>query len=502
MLIEIEMECRWEADAHGAIHCPRCQHRPKTLPVRRRCPAQRPPTSRARPGSELAQLLKRLQVASDCQLCSVHASLMDQWGCEECRRRLPEIAGWLRKSFGRLPWSAKLRAMRRLRQFVHWRRPFESLAQLAIELAELSAFRQCEIADLSRVTCPVAVAGDDLQSALAAAPPGTAIRWDGNTRPIDAPPICELPLEPIRVAGTPTLIALPGGAYVDVRPKPLPPPGKLIRLDQQGGFGDAVELTAVLRHLRHYYPRARLEVITEPDRAALYTTSVPDPTIGRPLVDAVIFRADADYSTHPLNPWPGHSRSFATCPSSPVEHCLVDRLGLEPIAELCHYWVPRPEVRGQRSEVGGQIALCHFAGDHRKAQKNLTLVQRSEVICQLHSAGYQVSVLGEDVTASNAAALIELIGGCELFVGVDSGPLHLASALGKRAIGLWTYLSPLHSFCHDRTTTHLLWRGPAADYERWRICRPVDDGLAFFRAHYRYQWCDTFGDGLAALLLR
>lgn len=423
---------------------------------------------------------------------------MDEWGCEECRGRVDEIAAWLKESFRRLPAGAKFKAARRLWQFVEWRRPFESLVELAIDLAELTAWRQSEIADLALIDNPIHAAADNLFAALAQCPAGEAIYWEADEPGM--PPICELPLEPIKITGTQMMVAFPGGAYADLRPKPLPPAGRLIRIDQQAGFGDAIELSAVLRHLRHYYPRSRIEVITPPERAALYSTEVPDPTIGRPLVDRILTDDEAAWCTQPLSAWPGHSRSFRDCPSTPAEHCLADRFGLEPIEELCHYWVPGDGPGRSSDRARSPVALCHLGGEHRMPQKNLTLEQRSEVICQIRCAGYSVTVLGEDATAGNAAELIGLIESCDLFVGVDSGPLHLASALSKRAIGLWTYLSPLHCFCPDQTTTHLLWRGPSPDWERWRLCRPVDDGLAFFRAHYRYQWCDSFGEGMANTL--
>jgi len=461
------------------------------------------------PGEELANLIELAGLSDLCRRCQFRADQMNAWGPSGCRERLAEISAWLRESFWKLDWRNKLKAAKALRPFVQSTRPIESLVELAIARAEIAAWNQSEISPsdalefAARVPCRVVDAAH-LAEELANTAAGNALQWIDDGRHD-----CRLPIEIVRVTGTPSCFAQPGGAYLDCRPAPrLPPIGKVCRIDQSAGFGDAVALSAVLRHLRHYHPRARLEVVTEPDRTALYSTSVPDPTLGRPLVDRILFRDTAAWCTHPLYPWPGHSRSFRGCPSTPVEHCLVDRLGLQPVRELCHYWVPgRVQGSGfrvQRSVENGlravPSALCHFAGEHRKPQKNLTLEQQSEVACQLRCAGYGVHVLGEDISASNAAELIDLIQSCDLFVGVDSGPLHMASALGKRAIGLWTYLSPLHCFCPDSTTHHLLWRGPAQDYERWRICRPVDDGLAFFRANYRYSWCDTFGEGMANAL--
>jgi ADP-heptose:LPS heptosyltransferase len=291
----------------------------------------------------------------------------------------------------------------------------------------------------------------------------------------------------------------------------------MYRIKQEHGLGDAVALTAILRHLRAREPDCRLELIVKPGRETLYDDGVDEVSslddLRRP-------------PTHILD-WPMANASHRHCPSTWVERCLIEQLGIMPVAELCRYQVSvrnsyRAAIRAwlEASMPGtanrGQRALCNFRGASFKERKDLSDYEAAAVALALEDAGYQVLIwdavdrtelpeqgIGrrapEDLVAGNAGMLAALIAETDLFVGVDSGPLHLASAIGAKAIGLWPRQSPLHCICHDDTTTHLIRKG-APEYERFLIHRPIDDGLAFFRAHYKHVWCDDFASALRGLV--
>lgn len=59
-------------------------------------PAPKPPAPTSGPGTELAKLLKRIGITAtpNCS-CNARARQMDQWGCDECERRLEEIVDGL-----------------------------------------------------------------------------------------------------------------------------------------------------------------------------------------------------------------------------------------------------------------------------------------------------------------------------------------------------------------------------------------------------------------------
>jgi hypothetical protein len=54
------------------------------------------------PGTELKGLLKLIGItASPTCSCNARAKQMDEWGSDECERRMPEILEWLEEESGR-----------------------------------------------------------------------------------------------------------------------------------------------------------------------------------------------------------------------------------------------------------------------------------------------------------------------------------------------------------------------------------------------------------------
>lgn len=94
-------------------------------------PAQSPPVESppAGPGTELKGLLKLIGITSspNCS-CNARAKQMDEWGADECERRMPEILEWLEQE-----------ATRRGLPFVRF--AAEQAVKLAIRRARKNAVR-------------------------------------------------------------------------------------------------------------------------------------------------------------------------------------------------------------------------------------------------------------------------------------------------------------------------------------------------------------------------
>ena len=56
-----------------------------------------PRRSPGQPGTTLAAMLFAMGVRKESCDCHRHAEQMDEWGPDECGRRVPEIVGWLRE---------------------------------------------------------------------------------------------------------------------------------------------------------------------------------------------------------------------------------------------------------------------------------------------------------------------------------------------------------------------------------------------------------------------
>lgn len=323
------------------------------------------------------------------------------------------------------------------------------------------------------------------------------------------------------------------------------------------GLGDAVELTVVLRHLRHYHPGCRIELVITPGREALYRgwaeEIASEPDLRRP-------------PTHKLF-WPQPRRSHAAVPSTCAVNSVIKDFGLAPIPELCRSLVhstagqveharawlstlsvgnAEPPKTWRAVPPGGspslasdlrpptspKYALCHFRGASFPREKNLDDYQAAAIASVLADAGYTVLIwdsnertklpeqglglrvpdgpplfrlVGTDNQPAwkkplDVSGMIGLLRAVDLFVGVDSGPLHLAGALGVRAIGLWKKHSPLHCIAPAERMTHLCHTNGVPHYERFLAHHPIDDGVAYLRANYRVRWCDDHARALAELL--
>lgn len=97
----------------------------------RAAPAPQPPAPTHGPGTELKALLKDwlgIEATSNCS-CNARARQMDEWGPDECERRIPEIVGWLEEQA-------------RARKLPFVRFAAEQAIKLAIRRARKAAARQ------------------------------------------------------------------------------------------------------------------------------------------------------------------------------------------------------------------------------------------------------------------------------------------------------------------------------------------------------------------------
>lgn len=263
-----------------------------------------------------------------------------------------------------------------------------------------------------------------------------------------------------------------------------------LRIEQGNGLGDAVMFTAVLRTLRAHHAGCRIELVVNPGREGLYDL----------LADEVTTR-DGRPPTHRLR-WLFPRASYRGL-SNFAARCLLEEFGSPP---LPGYWSPLVHVPGALRDrwlarKPTRLALVHFTGHAMRARKDIARSDADAICAVLTAGGYAVQSLNDPDAQRLTPCAIDLaarIAAADLLVGCDSGPLHLASAVGTPAVGLWRLTHPLHHFCPDETTVHLQldYREP----ETFLIKPPTTDGLDFFRAHYRSRRCANFAQGLGKLL--
>lgn len=282
----------------------------------------------------------------------------------------------------------------------------------------------------------------------------------------------------------------------------------LIRFDH--GLGDAVQLTVVLRHLEKYLPSAIVDVWALHGKHSCYRG-----LCSRVFSDQGEQPRECDYDQILRLSWFECHQSFEAVPSTKASLCLRDVFRLEPEPGLCRYSIkPRgeDEQRAERylQQLTGRdpvdmrwpVMLLHYQGNTSAEKKNLRHDVAAELCRFAMQAGLVPVVLdwdrrsplpdGRDIFcpgsghelwgnfgSGDAGTMAALIERAALFVGVDSGPLHVAGATTTPAIGVWTGHHPIRYFDLADNVTHLV---PA----EWRNNVTAQQARVF-EQHYRFR---------------
>jgi ADP-heptose:LPS heptosyltransferase len=280
------------------------------------------------------------------------------------------------------------------------------------------------------------------------------------------------------------------------------------------GLGDAVQLTVVLAHLARLRPGWDVDVAALVGKhSAFFELCRRSLVLGRDPVEHVrygrVFRLGWDECRQAHGGWP------STKPS----RCLLEAFGITPRPELCRYTIRVGDEARERSRAylegvcgpggGGRFpaVLLHYQGNtsgghkdlsHELARRLCQAVLRAGLVpvvldwdrrspwpdgVRVHNPGPDDPLWGGTGTG-DAEALAALIGLSTLFVGVDSGPLHVAGATDTPTLAVWTEHHPVHFFDLADNVTHLVPVGHA------RLAAGPE-AVRFFEASYRHR---TYAD--------
>lgn len=292
------------------------------------------------------------------------------------------------------------------------------------------------------------------------------------------------------------------------------------------GLGDAVQLTSLLAQLRQYHADWQIDVATSVGKhSALRGTADRVLIIGREPIDKREY--DEVFAPH----WWEADEVYPGVPSTKAEKCLREVFGLQPVPELCRYYVPiDPAARRAARRYLGQIAheteggqrfkavLLHYQGNTSQGQKDLDHQTARNICEQVIAAGYVPIVLDWDrrsplpgdgrifcpdarhwlwgnTGTGDAAMLAALIDQVSLYVGIDSGPQKVAAATETPAIALWTAHHPIHFHAFADNVLHLVPKHHA-NLVRGDRAR----GQEFFSEFYRHRLYRDLWPELSAVL--
>lgn len=236
----------------------------------------------------------------------------------------------------------------------------------------------------------------------------------------------------------------------------------LVSLTKGYGLGDAVLMSAVLKHVRKYRPHWIIDFQAEPGRQTVgigiahnvFCYGEPYPSEHYDAEVQIIL-----YATFPR--W--YDR-----PNTRVTACLHERFGLEWDRECGRYSI---QLRDVELDTNRCVAI-HYAGDSAKHMKDLSFKQAEQIAKHILSLGLvplvldfrpdplskvqgvkSVNKIGSGADASIVAGIIAK---CKAFIGIDSGPSKCASATETPSLIVWTTHHPAAFHDPAPNTTHLV----------------------------------------------
>lgn len=291
------------------------------------------------------------------------------------------------------------------------------------------------------------------------------------------------------------------------------------------GFGDGVQFTSTLRHLRKHRPAWRIDVWAKYGQHQLFASFAERVFLmDRPETPQP---NPADYDAWRNVPWAEPDKTYENHPSTKVEKCLLEMLGIQPDPELWGYWATETDQDAARARtyldlVAGPPAadgrynaiLLHYQGNSWVQSKNLDEQAIRATCREIHKLGYVPIILDwewpfrsgilrdraagrawqyvecpgkghplwghEFEQTGNASALKALIERSAGFLGIDSGPEHLAAATSTPTWVVWYDSHPVNYYCPADNVVHVMRRNHGE-----KIWGDSDQGLRFFRKHYR-----------------
>lgn len=249
----------------------------------------------------------------------------------------------------------------------------------------------------------------------------------------------------------------------------------LISLHRGYGLGDAVQMSAVLRHVKKYRPEWRVDFKAERGHEKVGCGLVANTFVyGEPFptdhydaeVEILLYDTFANWYDRP---------------NTRVASCLHERFGMGWDADCGRYCVrvsAEAEVKAQVLLWGrdgppqwSNIVAVHYQGDSSQESKNLNNAQAWEVCRIIERAGYTPVVLdwrdrcpfndyrrivAPKSWGGDAEMVCAVISQCAAFIGIDSGPSKCASATDTPALVIWTGHHPAPFHDPAPNTTHLV----------------------------------------------
>lgn len=280
--------------------------------------------------------------------------------------------------------------------------------------------------------------------------------------------------------------------------RPAPPlrvPNPDVLFVFRHGLGDAVQFTIVLEHLRRAKPDWSIDVLTQPGVHSLFRGLCRESFGGE--------APKRHYDLVREVEWWEPGEVWADSPSTKAEKSLRQIFGIKPDPDLCRYRIMPSEddydLARERLQAltSGRVVGIHYQGTSTAVNKNMDEQAVRSVIKVVKRAGYCPMLFDWDQRStirnldlpvwrehSDCSAIAAAIDQCALFVGIDSGPGHIAGATRTQSLIVWRWHHPLHYYGLSSNVLHVL----RSDHPSL-IRGDATTGLRYFQEHYRHHVC-------------
>lgn len=261
-----------------------------------------------------------------------------------------------------------------------------------------------------------------------------------------------------------------------------------ILLEFRHGLGDLVQLSVVLRHLHQANPHAPVDVVCDDAKVLSHSGferqrfGFHNPRYHQGGWDQVI---SLDF--------PDCVDDLAGFPLTKAYKCLTEVLKLTPQLDLFTYSIvigeaARASARKYLTQITGRelpdgerfpVVLIHYQGCSSRMHKDLAN-ETVKVVCDAaRLRGRTVAIFDQERNSplvdqatvfaplngnpvwqtpghADPETMAAIIDQVELFIGIDSGPLHLAGATKTPSLGVWTHHHPIRYYDIADNVTHLV----------------------------------------------
>lgn len=289
------------------------------------------------------------------------------------------------------------------------------------------------------------------------------------------------------------------------------------------GLGDAVQMTVVLRHLRHYFPEWSIDVAAKLGAHSLFTG------LCRQAYVLGTEPSEGEYAAVRTLAWDEPEGCFGDSPATKAERSLREVFHLQPIDELCSYQVAVGDDARRRAreylvqitaEMPGAsptspgtterqrrfpVVLFHYQGNSAIQQKTLDEALVAQLVRRTIDRGLTPVILDWDrrhglgdiagvqspgadhplwqgTGTGDGETLAALIEQATAMLAIDSGPGHVAAATSTPTLIVWSGHHPLQFFAPADNVRHAV---PVDHAERLRGGH--SDCLEYFARRYDYR---------------